>query len=244
MTPVIHLARNNISPSVRRYAAEFKLGLRVVVKQTAKGITRRVIDITPPSNGGNTGADAYRAGRNKIANQMGAVMAPVRLKGRRLIKQAWGRPLKRPRYVPTKERHPDVAGDYAARLRSKSGGLGLATTRGQKLYVDVRKFKEVLRARQERVGTLASGWAAAAVALDVPVQQWINRHGGSRGMVRIDTAGDRMFVTVENFAPGLPGPVQAELARRIPSAVQLQANAMERAINGYHQRVKGQLNIK
>jgi hypothetical protein len=245
MTPTIKIERNNISPSIRRYAAAFKVGLRDVVRQTAKGITRRVADMTPPANGATSGREARKAGEEKIFNQMSAVFAPKKLKGRRLITHAWGRKLKRPRYVTTTERHPDVAGIYHGRLKASGTGVGFSTGRvRQKLFVDVRKFTAVLKARQANVGKLAAGWGAAAAALDVPLQQWIKRHGSSRGRVRIDTAGDRMLVTTENIAPGLPSNVRSELARRIPYAVEYQANAMTRAIEGYHQRIKQQNGIR
>lgn len=245
MTPIIKLVRNDLGPSVRRYATEMKKGLREAVKQTAAGITRRVIDITPPASQGVTGADAYRAGRLKIANQMNSVLAPVKIKGRRKITTVFGHKLKRPVYVPTREKYPAVDVAYRARTKIAASGFGIrAQAGGPKAYVDVRKFQAVLKARQERVGALAAGFAGAAQALDVPLQNWVSRHGTSGGRVQIDTAGDRMRVVVENFGNGAPAPIVGELARRIDYAVQYQRSAMERAIVGYHNRTKQQLGIK
>lgn len=244
MTPIYRVARNDISPSVRRYATEFKKGLRETVKVTSAGITRRVIDLTPPASQGVTGADAYRAGRTKIAGQMSSAMIPVRIKGRRKITTVFGHHLKRPVYVPTRERYPDVDTVYRSRTKIAASGFGIRTKSGPKAYVDVRKFQAVLKARQDRVGALAAGFSGAAQALDVPLQNWVSRHGTSGGRVQIDTAGDRMRVVVENFGNGAPAAVRSELARRIDYAVQYQRNAMERAIVGYHNRIKQQLGIK
>lgn len=246
MTPVFKLARNDIGPSIRRYAAEMKKGLPEVTKSTAKGVTRRVIDVTPPASAGVVGAAARRAGFDRIASDMGKVLAPVRLKGRRKITTVFGHTVARPFYVPTRELHPDVAGAYRQHRTFRNNGVGVRARnlRERKLFVDERKFAAVLKAKQARVGALASGWTAAAQALDVPVQQWISRHGTSGGRIQIDTAGDRMRVTVENFAPGVPENVRAELARRIPYAVEYQAAAMARAIAGYHNRTKQELGLK
>ena len=242
MTPVIKSDGSRLRLKIREYATGMKLGLREATHATGKGITRRVLDLTPPASAGVTGAAAARAGRQKISRQMHAVMAPVRLKGRRAIRVVFGRKLARPVYVPTKERHPDVAGLYSSRTRVASSGFGIrAIVGGAKAYVDVRKFQAVLKGREKAVGRLASGWAAAAGALDVPVQNWIGRHGASRGTVRIDTAGDRMKIVVQNLAPDVPPAVRAELVRRLVSAVEYQTAAMGRAIAGYHARLRARL---
>lgn len=238
------LVHDGIGASILRYAAEFKKGLREITRNAARGVTRRVIDITPPANQGATGADAYRAGRTKIASQMSSVLAPVRLKGRRQITTVFGHRPKRRIIVPTKERWPDVAGIYRNNLHASRNGVGLRlNNHGQKYYVDIRKFQAVLKERQANVGKLAAGWAAGASALDVPLQAWISRHGTSGGRVKLDVGGERMRITVENLGDGLPGGLRSELGRRIPYAVQYQADAMGRAIDGYHKRTRRELGI-
>lgn len=245
IAPVFKLVRNHIGPTVRRFSSEMKRGLRDVTRQAAKGITRRVIDVTPPASQGSTGRDARMAGEAKIAGQMNAVLAPVRLKGRRKVTTVFGRTLKRPVFVNTKEKYPDVAGIYRANTKTRGTGTGISTGRiRQKFFVDVTKFKAVLNAKKARVGVTAAGWNAGAAALDVPVQAWISRHGSSGGMVRIDVAGERMRVVVENLSPGLPANIRADLARRIPYAVQYQADAMERAIVATKKRAAGELGIR
>lgn len=244
MTPIVILTRNDIGPKLGRYATAMRVGIRQAVRVMAKGVTRRLLEITPPSNGEATGRDAKKAGELKIYTQMSRVLAPVKIKGRRLVSQAWGKKLKRPRYIPTKERFPDVAGLYRAQLHARKG-VGFAVGRRvAKHYVDERKFKAILKERQGNVGKLASGWAAAAAALDQPVQAWIRRHGTSRGRIQVLEDSGYYRVEVTNLAPSLPDDVRAELARRIPYAIRYQGNAMERAVEGYHNRVRAQLGIR
>lgn len=245
LAPVIRILRNNITPTLHRFSTEMKRGLRDVTRQAAKGITRRIIDLTPPASAQSTGQDARRAGENKIAGQMNYVLAPKRLKGRRKITQVFGHKLKRPVYVPTTEKYPNVREIYEANTKTRTAGTGISAKRTtQKFYVDATKFKAELRTRQGQVGKFASGWNAGAGALEVPVQNWISRHGASSGTVRVDTAGDRMRVVVENLAPGVPGNLRADMARRIPYAVDYQTAAMERAIVATKQRTAGDLGIK
>lgn len=240
----VQLVKNDIAPQLKRYAAEMRKPWPAVVRQTARGITRRVVDLTPPASAGVTGTAARKAGESKIARQMQQVLAPVKLKGRRRITHVFGRKLARPITVPTREKHPDVAALYRGELRARSG-LGFTSgLRSAKFYVDERKFRAVFALRKSRVGRLASGWSAAALALDLPVQAWIGRHGTERGVVRLTSGEHSAGVVVRNLAPGIPPQLRAELARRVPYALQYQANAMERQIVAYHERVRGQLGLR
>jgi hypothetical protein len=245
LAPVFKLVRNDITPTLRKFSAEMKKGMREVTRQAARGITRRLLEITPPASEGVSGLDARRAGENKITGQMRRILAPKNLKGRRKITHVFGRKLKRPVYVQTKEKYPDVAALYRDNTRFRTIGAGVTTRKvANKFYVSATKFKAEQRSRHGQVGKFASGWAPGAAALDVPVQNWISRHGASNGMVRVDTAGDRMRVVVENFAPGTPANLRDDMARRIPYAVQYQADAMTRAIEGMNNRIAGELGIK
>lgn len=247
MSPEITLVHDHMGPALLRYAEVMGRTLAGTVERAAKGVTRRVISITPPASQGMTGAAAYRAGRTRIANQMSALLAPVKLKGRRKITTVFGHRLKRPVYVQTKELHPDVAGLYRANTRTLRDGVGVRLKNyrpGKKFYVDTRKFAALLQARQSRVGLLASGWSAAAQALDVPLQQWISRHGAARGTIKQDLRSAQMRITVRNEAPGLPANLAAELDRRIGYAVRYQADAMRREMDYYAGKVARDLAIK
>jgi hypothetical protein len=247
MTPTINLVHDHIGPSIERYAEVMGRTLADTVKRTAKGVTRRVMAVTPPASQGMEGAAAYRAGRTKIARQMSAILAPVKLKGRRKIPVVFGRRLKRAITVPTKERHPNVSAIYReqSHLLTKRLGFRLKNYRGKKYYVDATKFQRVLKARQESVGKLASGWAEGATALDVPVQNWIARHGRGRGAVKLDLMSSKMRVTVTNRpSGGLSELVAGELRRRIGYAVTYQQAAMKREVDYYALKKAREMGIK
>jgi hypothetical protein len=229
VAPQINLVHDHIGPSLQEYSEVMGRTLADTMKRAAKGVTRRVINLTPPASQGMEGAAAYRAGRAKIARQMSALLVPVKLKGRRKIPVVFGRRLRTAVVVATKEKHPDVAGLYRQNMRFLPTGLGarLKDYRGKKFWVSAPKFQKVLVDRQKAVGRLASGWAEGATALDVPLQAWIGRHGRGRGKVNFDLVTSRMRITVQNFSGvGLPANVKAEMQRRIGYAVQYQRNAM------------------
>lgn len=241
MEPIFRIKRNDIGPDIRRYASEMHKGLRQVVREAARGITRYMIENTPPNSAQGRGRDGLKSGVDKISRQMQAVLAPVRLKGRRKITTVFGHRLRRPVYVATREKYPDVAALYRANTHARGTGIGIRVSgTGQKFHVDKRKFDAELKLRSASVGKLAAGFSEAAKALDLPLQNWIGRHTPSTsfGRVAIDTAGERMRITVENFAPGVPANVQADVARRIPFAIEYQRGAMRRGIEGMHNRLR------
>lgn len=233
MVPIIKLVRDQIGDSLRRYAEVMGRTLKDSVRRATRGVTRRVIDLTPPANEGATGAAAYRQGRVRIARQMNAILAPVRIRGRRVISVVFGRRLATPVSVRTKELYPDVRQTYSSELKRSANGsrLKLTNFRGRKYYVKRSKYQAELKRRQGHVGRMASGFYAAARALDLPVQEWISRHGTGRGTIKQDLMTSRMRITVANFAPGVSPAIRAELARRIPFALQYQAAAMQREVN-------------
>jgi hypothetical protein len=251
MTPQINLVHDHIGPSLQKYADVMGRTLSDTVKRAAKGITRRVIAITPPAHQGVEGAAAYRYGRQKIKSDMSRVLAPVKLKGRRLITKVFGRPLARPITIKTAEKYPDVVSVYKQHRRFRRIGVGVTSTnlKEAKFYVDARKFNRLLKLKEANVGRLASGWSEGAAALDVPVQQWISRHGRGRGTAKLDLMGSRMRITVRNLADnlapsGLPSNALTELSRRIKYAVQYQEAAMRREVEYYMMKKARDLSIR
>lgn len=230
--------RDPFPGTLQRFAEVTRRDSGSVVRRAHKGVTRRVIAITPPAHAAVTGADqtltreAYQAGAQRIARQMSAVMAPRTLKRRRTITQAFGRPLAKPVTYRTKERIPDVAGFYRSQLAANRGGtrFSLKGFKGRVGYVSRAKFQTVLRGRQAAVGRLAAGWASAARFAGAPLPAWVARHGTSGGNITFTGMGGSRIVT-RNFGVGLPSALRAELARRIPYAVRYQQAAMRREID-------------
>lgn len=247
MTPQITLVHDNIGPSLIKYSEVMGRTLADTVKRAAKGVTRRVIAITPPAHEGVEGAAAYRWGRNKIRHDMQRVLAPVKLKGKRIVSVVFGHPLKKPITIRTAEKYPDVVAVYRQNRKFRTSGIGVHATnlKDRKYYVDAAKFQRLVKTKEASVGKLASGWAEGATALDVPVQNWISRHGRGRGAVKFDLMSSRMRITVANQAPsGLPANVVAELQRRIGYAVQYQADAMKRAVEYYAMKKAREVGIR
>jgi hypothetical protein len=236
MTPQINLVHDHIGPSLQEYSEVMGRTLADTMKRAAKGVTRRVINLTPPAHEGVTGAAAYRYGRRKIKRDMERVLAPVKLKGHRLITKVFGQELRRPIRIATAEKYPDVVSVYRQHRKFRNVGVGARSTnlRDRKYYVDQAKFNRLLKTKEARVGLMASGWAEGAAALDVPLQNWIARHGRGRGAVKQDLVTSRMRITVINHPPpGLPANVEVELQRRIKYAVQYQRDAMAREVKYY-----------
>jgi hypothetical protein len=249
MTPSITVVRDTMGPMLQRYVEVTGRSLAASLKRAAKGVNRRVLAITPPASEGMSGASAFRQGKNKIAKQMNAVLAPVKLKGQRTYYwfRSGGFPTKagikamkkfigpswiQSKTVATRERVPNVAAHYRSVLRANNAGTRLVLKAGtRKVWVDTRKFQAELVRRQGAVGRLASGWAEGARVLEIPVNAWIGRHGTGRGTIKLDVLSANMGIVVRNQAPaGLPGPIRAEMQRRIGAALKYQEAAMEREI--------------
>lgn len=224
MTPIFTLTRNISSQVMERWASAMRKTVPEAFTEAGRRATRMLISLTPPANAGlgklTGSAEAYRAGKTRIANQMKSLLAPVKLKGRKTITKLFGKTLAKPITYRTKERWPDVAAIYKENSYKVFGALGVRVRVGKKFYVSATKFRRVLSKKQARVGVLASGWAPSARALDVTMPAFVSRQNGSgRGAIYKNFGNQaRIGIKMVNFAPGLPGPIRAELMRRIPYA--------------------------
>lgn len=212
--------RNELERTLAAYGRVMQRDGAELLRRAFRNITRRVLAITPPSSAASMGEgmtlsrDAYFAGAARISRQMQNVLVPVRLKRKR------------------RERHPDVAGLYRGLVNSNDGRMRLKTQFvGRKHYVDIVKYRAVLKDRQARVGRMASGWAAAAGAAGLSVPAWVSRHGGARGKVQSQLTGPVMGLRATNFAPTASPAIRAELARRIPYAMAYERASMRRQID-------------
>lgn len=233
MEPEFIVVRDG-SEAIKAFAEAANKSFKDAFRYTAASAMKHMIAITPPANAGDgslTGsADAFRAGKMRIAHQMVALMAPVKLKGYRIITQVFGKPLKKPVRIATKEKWPDVRGVYRANSSTNATGR-IKVHPGQKFYVDQRKFKQLLAYKQSRVGLLASGWIPAASALGLSVPAWVSRHGGSRGSVQLITEGTQMSLQAVDRVPGgAPAWVASETQRRAGYAVQYALNGLARQL--------------
>lgn len=185
-------------------------------QQVSKGMVQDILDITPPGSQGNTGQRAKRIGELAVSRDLGAVFAPVTVKGFRMITTVFGRHIATPVKVKTKEEFP--AGDmdviHRLRLASKHGGK---VTRGRRkaYYVSRTKLRS-LRARLVReVGALAAGWIPAALALGARVPAFIMRHAGrAHGTIQIDHSNGIRITAINEFPAGTAD-LAADTQRRV-----------------------------
>lgn len=185
-----------------------------VGRTVAKGMVTDIIAITPPASKGAQGVAAKRAGEGAIMRDLGAVFAPVRIKGYRTITTVFGRKIKKPVRVPTTEHWPDVISIYHERSHRRHGGR---MTRGRKqaYYVSRAKLTSLATGLKAKVGTLAAGWIPAALELGAKVPAFIMRHAGkAHGTIQI-TYEKGILIRAINHFPGNAGELAADVQRRV-----------------------------
>lgn len=185
-----------------------------------KGMLRDAINITPPLNGKVSRGRGQRVGELSVTrdlNRMG--FKPVEIKGRKVYnKTFWGHQLRQPLVIPTKEnpKFADPDAIHVARLAAKHGGR---VTRGgrQAWYVDRQKFNIMLKRLMLEVGSLASGWAAAALDFGLPVPPFIKRHWalGRGSQVQITETANKIRMRVTNHFPADADALAAQTQRQI-----------------------------
>jgi hypothetical protein len=182
-----------------------------------------MIRITPPFNGKGSIAAAKKQGERAILKDMRKIFVPVDLKGQRQITQVFGKVIE-PRYVYTKEKHPDVESVWQSRRKT-----AMRNRRGRNLfYVDRRKFERLRKKKIKQVGKLGSGFAPAANRLGVALPAFMKRHQ-TPGSIQVNSTPDHIQITIINgahYAHQIP-----DLRRRIEWAVGAQRGAMERQLN-------------
>jgi hypothetical protein len=115
-----------------------------------------------------------------------------------------------------------------AGARDRNIGRSRAHVRG---VVSTSVFRAYMRKAKRRVGILAGGWNAAAVALGLKLPDWIARHGKKHGWCRVNLGGDKMSISIRNavqFGADVKG-----LHRRIQSALDRRAEQIEKQVANY-----------
>lgn len=186
-------------------------------------ILHQMIRITPPFNGKGSITAAKKQGERAIRKDMLKIFVPVELKGQRQITQVFGKVIE-PRYVYTKEKHPDVESVWQSRRKTS-----MRNRSGRNLfYVDRRKFERLYRKKKKKVGTLGRGYATAAFRLNVKLPAFMRRQKGSPGSIRINSSDESIHITITNsvhWAHQVP-----QFRRRLEWAVSSQRGAMERQL--------------
>lgn len=226
----------DLGPLLRSIDAAAKLtdtSMETLIRQQARlfifnsGNTPGIINLLPPFSAGRKGKEGLAQGKNKIDSDLAGIFAPVSIKGQRLIKTVFGRPMKEPVYTPTKETWPDVQAVYDTRNARRHGGR---LTRGQKgaFYVDRSKLMAVRKKLYSHIGWAAAAWYRASLeaGLNTPgIPAWIKRHSAAPGTASINPEPSRFTITFESdlsYSAGL------DMPRKVAKALEYRENALAR----------------
>lgn len=243
----IDTARFNVA--LRQFAAYSKKSGLEVLMDASRNFVRRAIAFTPPATG-KADNQAKNRGEKAVSADLHRIFDPLDpYEWKAFYDDAGGLKI-----VPTHRanrrgasvtdltlflRRNEMA-SFHDRLRSKSTGRVRRVNRenliGRKktdiseiAFVTKQDFAWFERRMKMNVGLLAGGWNAAAQKLGYKPPAWLRRQGSSRGQVQLTLGNERFQVSVVNdvkFASHVKG-----LERQIQTALDLQAEAMERRVN-------------
>lgn len=195
---------------IARYAVESDKTVADVLKQMAKGSVRELAALTPPSKDFNpraSFAEQRRAGNQAVENDVRSMFLDVRsLRALQAPRNHyWAHEveesLKRShRETASLLYHAGVIKDTADLIdepteelhnaaRDRRGRVRSSAKRKPYLVRKRNAVKRFIRRKQQKVGTLMSGWSKAARGLGVKLPQWILKQGGQGGFV--DGTGSR-----------------------------------------------------
>lgn len=201
---IVRIDDSQMQRAITRLLEETKREHSVVLREQARGIVRRIIDLTPPANGKTKGGAAKKAGEATLRADIFKVFLPVK--------------------AGTAE-HVPIAAEHA-RWRGPNGRVRRGLAVDEKIRVNRNQLAEYLRQELRKVGWLAAGWNAAALALRVPIPAWISRHGTGHSTSSIKATASSIEIIMTNGTK-FAGRAR-DLERRVKLAVQTQAAALLR----------------
>lgn len=215
MSAQLTVDTTNFNAALKRLALESKRDYAETFRRSCGSFVRRVMGITPPAKGARgiggtlTKEDQYR-GQNAIARDLRALFIGHKLKGKR------------------RERYPDLRAIHKQAFQFKRPGVPLKPSLpgNQRYDVDGRKLVTLTRELFARVGSMASGWLAGALATGARgVPAWVARFGPAAGSATpVKTVGSEFSFTVANNS--VPGVVLEELNKRVGYALDYETKAM------------------
>lgn len=188
-----------------RFMADSKKPKRDVLKQRTKLFVRDVVKNTPPNHDAKFDP---KAGRARVSADLAKIFRPVKKGG-----------ISDPAAVHKRNRNRQ------GRVRRS-----LKTDKGDRRF-PVQSLKAYANSVLARVGILASGWNAAAVALGLSLPAWISRHGTKYGRVKVKFTTTGGSITVTN-AVRFAGDVRG-IDRRVQWALDNQARQMDKIMDDY-----------
>lgn len=183
----------------------------LVLKEQAKGFIRRVISVTPPSQG-KADSESRKRGEQAVYSDLYRIFDPAK---------------KNVEYDNLLQRGSMES--WHKTRRGRNGRVWRTVDRKKDVArVSKSDFQWFRKEVQKKVGILASGWNRAAESLGYNPPEWIRRHGTGRGDYQPRLSGDNMRITIRNevkFAGSTQG-----LKRQVQWAIDTQAEAMERRV--------------
>lgn len=225
---------------------------KTVLLEVSRNFVRRVIAITPPSQG-KSNSESKKRGETAIAADLRRIMMPgpqdfidrfIDFNNGRDAKYLFGhKGAAALGFVYTRALTKGELDDWHNSRRRKDGrvmrvnsrvttGLKKRDLRGlDQGLVETRTYNWFRRKVQKRVGALAAGWNRAAASLGYRPPAWIRRHGEANGSVSINIEGGILRVLISNDVK-YAGNVK-DLKRRVQTALNQQSEALERRVAFY-----------
>lgn len=183
-----------------RFMAHSKRDALTVMKQQAKGIIKEVIAITPPGGPNVSSGQARARGLRNLKADVAKVVQGVRA---------------------DKAQQSDVASVVEPkRVRGR-----IHSEVVPRILVPIDRLRAYLKAKQQHIGKLASGWNEAAARLGYKPPAWIWRNQGP-GSIDIAVTDKDITIRATNAVPYASD--ISKLRSRLQQALHMQRNKLER----------------
>jgi hypothetical protein len=209
----IQIDTSEFEEAMRQFQSTSKKGFEENIRKEGRLLSQAIMQLTPPNKEKENKAGGFVPSWNKsggnttIANDLAKIF--------RSSKKGITNPAM-----------------LHKRFRTRRGRVMNKTlyseTNDKRIKVD--KLGEYKKQMQARVGYLASGWAAAAKALNFNVPAWIAKHSapGSGGA---KLSGNKLTIELTNDA--VYGQIKSLLERRVKNALTFRQKTMMKQVNNY-----------
>ena len=215
MTRELIINTSPLAGSLRTLLETSKRDSIEVMREQARGVIRRIVDITPPA-GKNVHGDAARQRGQRLV--VGDILRVVR-----------GVP-------PPLAQEQDVKA-VLARYRVKGRVRRGANPR---ILVPMDALRAYIAQQKSHVGLLASGWKTAAEQLGIVLPQWIGKHDGEGGF-ELEANADHVVI---RFSNQISYASEADMNARVNWAIASQEAAIQRRLDYFFREVAAKSGLK
>jgi hypothetical protein len=244
MSEEINMDWSRFETALQRRLATSSRDHLAVLSEQARGIQRRVIEVTPPGSEGVKGTSRKAremgmaaVGRDirRIYGTPGDAYELIRAKNEQVAGAFWKAHQQRDvaeasrlmESVVGKKLFPFDGGKLHGSFKKKQGRV---KSRGAIFFVeDEKELNDYIKTRQKRVQFLQAGWKEAASKLGLTLPSSISTHH-SVGSAVIEVTATRIRIVATN---GVSYASNADVERRIQFAINAQGGAMERQMERY-----------